>query len=64
MVMAYIYALVDEKDKAIDELDNLLSIPSWSTVEYLKAEPIFASLRESPRFRALLEKYRADQRGI
>ncbi len=59
MVMAYIYTLVGEYDSAIDELDTLLSIPSLTTAEYLKAEPIFASLRNLPRFRALLEKYRS-----
>jgi len=57
MVMAQIYTLTGNYDLAIDELEYHLSIPGWSTSAYLRADPIFAPLIESPRYIALLEKY-------
>jgi hypothetical protein len=57
MVMAQIYTMVGEYDKAIDELAYLMSIPSQCSSAFLRADPIFAPLQELPRFIALLEKY-------
>ncbi len=57
MVMAMIYTIVGEYDSAIDELEYSLSIPSWCTSKFLMADPIFAPLREIPRFVELVEKY-------
>jgi hypothetical protein len=57
MVMAQIYAIVGEYDLAIDELEYHLSIPGWSTPNFLKADPLFDSLHDHPRFQALVEKY-------
>ena len=58
MVMATIYTIVGEDEKAIDELELLLSIPSWCSAEYLMADPLFAPLQDNPRFIALIGKYR------
>lgn len=58
MVMAQIYALVGEYDLAIDELEYALSIPSWSTPQYLIADPIFAPLRDNRRFLEMIENYK------
>ncbi|MDH3890464.1 MAG: hypothetical protein OEV49_05220 [candidate division Zixibacteria bacterium] len=55
--MAQIYSIVGEYDLAIDELEYVLSIPSWCTPALLRADPIFAPMQELPRFVALLEKY-------
>lgn len=55
--MAYVYALVGEYDLAIDELEYHLSIPAWSSSKSLRAEPIFAPLRDNPRFISMLKKY-------
>lgn len=55
--LAEVYALVGEQDKAIDLLDGLLSRPSNVTVAILKIVPIWDSLRDNPRFIALLKKY-------
>ena len=56
-VLAEIYAVVGEYDLAIDELEYLLSIPSWVSVAYLRNWPDFAPLRDHPRFLEILEKY-------
>ena len=55
--MATIYTIVGEYELAIDELEYLLSIPSWCSIKYLKADPIFAPLQELPRFKKLVEKH-------
>ncbi len=57
MVMATIYTIIGEYEKAIDELEIVLSVPSWCSAEYLKADPIYAPLMEYPRFIAVLERY-------
>ena len=58
MVMAIIYTTVGEYDLAIDELDFVLSVPAWCSINYLKADPLFEPLWELPRFQQLLEKYK------
>jgi hypothetical protein len=63
MVMAQIYTLVGKYDLAIDELEYHLSIPAWSTPEYLKADPIFAPLQKLPRFISLLNRYDSGKRN-
>ncbi len=57
MVMAQIYTIVGEYELAIDELEFALSIPAWSSAEYLRDDPIFAPLNDNPRFQALIKKY-------
>ena len=57
MVMATIYTIVGEYERAIDELELVLSIPSWCSTAYLRADPIFAPLQDIPRFKSLLTKY-------
>ena len=41
-------------DAAIDELEHLLSIPSWITPVLLRADPRWIPLREHARFQRLL----------
>ena len=57
MVMATIYTIVGEYDKAIDELEIVLSVPAWCSTALLKADPIFAPLQDIPRFKSLISKY-------
>lgn len=62
MVMAQIYAITGQYDKAIDKLEFTLSIEAWSTPEYIKADPIYAPLLEIPRFQDILRRYEAKRR--
>ncbi len=51
--------LVEEYDKAIANLEILLSLPAGRVVSvpFLKFDPRYDPLREHPRFKKLLEKY-------
>ncbi len=53
--LAFTYALVGEREKAVDRLEYLLSIPSWLSVPLLHLDPRWDSLREHPGFQSLLE---------
>src|SRR5215469_11616029 len=55
--VAEVYAILDEKDRAIEVLDGLLSRPSGMTVQRLKVNPIWDALRNDQRFQNLLIKY-------
>ncbi|NIN53122.1 MAG: protein kinase, partial [Nitrososphaeria archaeon] len=60
--LARIYNVTGEYEKAIDQLEYLLSIPSseflWQfvSIHLLRLDPQWDSLRENPRFQSLLEK--------
>ncbi|GAF71682.1 unnamed protein product, partial [marine sediment metagenome] len=56
--LAQIYVMVGEYDSAIDQLEFLLSIPGTMTVHELQLHPIWAPLRDHPRFQKLLEKWK------
>jgi tetratricopeptide (TPR) repeat protein len=55
--LAFIYVLVGEQDAALDQIEYLLSIPSWFSVPLLRLDPRWDPLREHPRFKELLERY-------
>ena len=55
--LAHIYILVGEYDRAIDQLEYLLSIPGKVSIWQLKLAPIYDPLREHPRFQALVSGY-------
>jgi len=55
--LAEIYTMVGEYDAALDEIEYVLSIPSWWSVQDLRLDPIWDPLRDHPRYQALLEKY-------
>ena len=57
MVMAQIYTNCGEYEKALDELENLLSLESLVTANSLKFEYWTRPLRELPRYRELEKKY-------
>jgi serine/threonine-protein kinase len=53
--VARIYAIVGEEDAAIERLEHLMSVPSMVSAPLLRVDPTWASLRDRPRFRRLLE---------
>ncbi len=53
--LARIYTMVGEHDAAIDQIEQLLSIPSEISIPWLRIDPIWTSLRDNPRFKKLLE---------
>ncbi|HEX3619648.1 MAG TPA: tetratricopeptide repeat protein [Candidatus Udaeobacter sp.] len=55
--VAQVYAILGENGPAIEILDELLSRPSNVTVQGLKINPTWDSLRNDPGFQALLSKY-------
>ncbi len=55
--LARIYAIVGEDAAALDELEYLLSIPSWWSVPLLQIDPRWDRIRDHPRFQRMLEKY-------
>jgi TolB-like protein/Tfp pilus assembly protein PilF len=57
--VAEIYAILGDKDKAIQLLDGLMNRPSEVTVNTLKLNPAWDPLRKDPRFQALIDKYGA-----
>ena len=57
MVMAIIYVKCGENDKALDELEELLSQQTNYTVNDFKLNMELEPLRNLPRYQQLMEKY-------
>jgi TolB-like protein/Flp pilus assembly protein TadD len=55
--LATIYAMVGQPEPAIQQLELLLSIPSFISVAQLRIDHRFDTLRDHPRFQAMLAKY-------
>lgn len=52
--LALIYAMVDEPDLAIEQLELLLSVPGRISVPWLRVDKSWDPLREHPRFKRLV----------
>ena len=52
--LAGIYAYVGEFDAALEQLDYLLSVPSFTTVERLRLEYVWDPIRDHPGFQAIV----------
>jgi len=52
--LAKIYTRVGETDKALDLIEELMSIPCDLSVGLLRLDPVWDPLRDHPRFQALL----------
>ena len=57
MVMATIYVKCGEYDKALDELDELLTQQTPFTVNDFKLNPELEPLRKLPRYQEMMRKY-------
>jgi serine/threonine protein kinase/tetratricopeptide (TPR) repeat protein len=56
--LAQVYVMVGEYDKAVDQIDYLLSIPAEMSVRLFKIDPVFAPLHGLARFQKLIERYK------
>jgi len=55
-LLAEIYMRCGEHEKAIDQLETLLSTPGPVTAALLRIDPMWEPIRANPRFRRLLEE--------
>lgn len=53
--LARLYAIVDRRDDAIRQLERAVEMRNFNVV-FIKADPALDSLRDDPRYRALLER--------
>ena len=53
-VLAKIYTLMGEPERAIDQLETVLRIPYWVSAGWLRVDPTFETLRGNPRFQKLV----------
>ncbi len=57
MVMAIIYTKCKQYDKALDELEVLLSEQTSYSTKLLSRNSLFAPLRNLPRYQEMMKKY-------
>ncbi len=55
--LAHIYTIVGDYDSALDQIEHLLTNPSWITPAFLEMDPRWAALRDLPRYQALIEEH-------
>jgi len=53
-LLARIYTILGQQDKAIDQLQTLLAVPYYLSRDWLKIDPTFDALRRNPRFERLI----------
>jgi TolB-like protein/Flp pilus assembly protein TadD len=54
--LAVVYATLGEADLAVKQLRVLLSVPSWISIPWLRADPTWDPVRRDPGFQALITK--------
>lgn len=59
MVMAVIYVKCGEFDKALDELEELLSQPTNYSVNDFKLNSELEPIRKLPRYQEMMRRYRS-----
>jgi hypothetical protein len=52
--LAKIYAKVGESEKALDLLEQVVSMPSDFSIAWIRGDPTWAPLRNNPRFKKLI----------
>lgn len=55
--LATVYTMAGEEEKAIEQLEYLLSVPNFFSANSIEGFPEFAPLRNNPRFQELLKKH-------
>ena len=56
--LAQIYVMVGDHERAVEQLEYLLTNPSWVSVAWLEIDPTWNPLRDDPAFQELLERHR------
>ena len=54
-MLARIYLMVGETDRAIDQLDSILRLPFYVSPGWLRIDPEWDALRGNPRFQKLIQ---------
>ena len=54
--LAFIYTLNGDTEAAVQQLEYLLSIPSWMSVSWLRMDPEWDLLRDTPAFNRILAR--------
>jgi serine/threonine-protein kinase len=54
-LLARIYLLAGEREKALDLIEQLLARPYYLSPAWLRIDPTFAALKDNPRFSKLVE---------
>jgi hypothetical protein len=57
IIFAQLYTSVEETDKALCLIQELLLVPCLLSVALLRLDPAWDPLPDNPRFQALLQKY-------
>ena len=52
-----VYIRIGEYDRAIEQIDYVLSIPSHLSLGRIKLDPLYDPIRNYPKFKEVLEKY-------
>jgi TolB-like protein/Tfp pilus assembly protein PilF len=52
--LAYIYALVGDQKKAMDQIEYMLSVPCYFSTQFLRLNPKWSSLSNNPRFERIV----------
>ena len=55
-LMARIYMITGEQDKAVEILESILKVPYYLTPAWLAIDPTWAPLRGNPRFQRLIAR--------
>jgi tetratricopeptide (TPR) repeat protein len=60
--LAIIYAMTGEVEAALEQLEILLSTPSWYSPNFISVDIRYAPLYGNPKYKALMQKYRKNQK--
>jgi Flp pilus assembly protein TadD len=56
--LAQTYLMVGDIEAALDQIERLVSLPTFFSTHYIEVDPTFDALHGEARFREILEKYR------
>jgi tetratricopeptide (TPR) repeat protein len=58
--LAHIYTILGDNEAALEQLEYLLTNPSWISSPFLRMDPRWDPLRDDPRFQELLKNHRIE----